>query len=72
MLCSVRAAGDFSPALCVYPATTICALQSRQAILTAFVARTEFPQQGQIYFLVLDGRGGGVVFVPLCLPVPVI
>ena len=56
----------------VHFTTTICTLQSRQAILTAFVARTEFPQQGQIYFRVLDGRGGGVVFVPLCLPGPVI
>ncbi len=37
------------------------------------MARTELPQQGQIYFLVLDGRGGGgVVPVPLCVPVLVI
>lgn len=56
----------------VHFTTTICTLQLKQAILTVFVARTELPQQGQIYFRVLDGRGGGVVFVPLCLPVPVI
>ena len=61
----------FLPALPCQPASTIRSLQSRQAIFTALVARTEFPQQGQIYFLVLDGRGGGVVPVPLCVPVPV-
>src|SRR5699024_10308661 len=33
--------------------------QSRQAICTSLVARTEFPQQGQIYFLLLDFLGRG-------------
>ena len=65
--------GEQSPPIFeVHFTSSICVSQSRQAILTVFVARTEFPQQGQIYFRVLDGRGGGVVFVPLCLPVPVI
>ena len=65
--------GDCSPPIFeVHFTSSICVSQSRQAILTIFVARTEFPQQGQIYFRVLDGRGGGVVFVPLCRPVPVI
>lgn len=65
--------GDCSPPTFeVHFTSSICVSQSRQAILTVFVARTEFPQQGQIYFRVLDGRGGGVVFVPLCRPVPVI
>ena len=34
-------------------------------MLTALVARTEFPQQGQRYFRVLDVLGGSVVAVPL-------
>ena len=40
-------------------------------MLTAFVALTELPQHGQIYFRVLDVRGGVVLSVPLCVPVPV-
>ena len=61
------------PTLPCHPASTIGALQSKQAMWTSFVARTELPQQGQIYFLVLDVRGGGVApSAPLCVPVPVI
>ena len=60
------------PTLPCHPASTIGALQSKQAMWTSFVARTEFPQQGQIYFRVLDVRGGVVPSVPLCVPVPVI
>jgi hypothetical protein len=40
-------------------------------MLTTLVARTEFPQQGQRYFRVLDVLGGSVVAVPLWVPVPV-
>ena len=40
----------------VHFTTTICTLQSKQAILTVSVARTELPQQGQIYFRVLDAK----------------
>jgi hypothetical protein len=40
-------------------------------MLTAFVARTELPQQGQRYFLVLDGFFGVITWIPpLCAPVP--
>ena len=58
-------------ALFNYPASTICAAQSRQPMLTFLVARTELPQQGQIYFLVelvfeITGGGAGK-----CVPVPV-
>ena len=55
----------------LHPAKTICSAQSRQAILTVLVARTELPQQGQTYFRVLDVLGGRVVVVPLWVPVPV-
>ena len=48
----------------------ICCIQSRQAILTVFVALTELPQQGQMYFLVLDDLGGTMTPAPLCVPVP--
>ena len=63
----------FSPPLPVFEIYTssICRLQSRQAMLTAFVALTEFPQQGHTYFLVLDVRGAVPPFTPLCAPVPV-
>ena len=60
------------PTLPCYPASTIGALQSKQAMCTSFVARTEFPQQGQIYFLVLLVLVSVVPSVPLCVPVPVI
>ena len=65
--------GKITPPLPVFEIYTssICWLQSRQAILTVFVARTEFPQQGHAYFLVLDVRGVTVPAVPLCAPVPV-
>ena len=49
----------------------ICVIQSRQPILTFFVARTELPQDGQIYFRVLDVLDGVPAFVPLCAPGPV-
>ena len=65
--------GKITPPLPVFEIYTssICRLQFRQAILTVFVARTEFPQQGHTYFLVLDVRGVTVPAVPLCAPVPV-
>jgi len=44
--------------------TSICFSQSRQAIFTSFVALTELPQQGQIYFLVLEVLRGGVMSLP--------
>ena len=43
----------------------ICSLQSMQAILTVRVALTDIPQQGHIYFRVLDGLRGGAANVPL-------
>ena len=43
--------------------------QSMQAILTLLVALTLIPQQGQIYFRVLEGLRPAVpVNVPACVP----
>jgi hypothetical protein len=39
--------------------------QSMHLSLTFLVARTLMPQQGQRYFRVLEGLGGGGVSVPL-------
>jgi hypothetical protein len=51
--------------------STICSSQSTHAILTVRVALTDIPQQGQIYFLVLDVLGGVTVpLAPLCAPLP--
>ena len=61
-----RAAGHPIPKL-----PTIGSLQSKQAILTNLVARTELPQQGQMYLRVLEVRGGVMMPVPLWEPVPV-
>ena len=55
----------------VHVSSTIGISQSRQAMRTVFVARTDVPQQRQAYFLVLDLRGGRAA-APSCAPVPVI
>jgi hypothetical protein len=46
-----------------YAATISGSLQSKQAIFTARVALTLIPQQGQMYFLVLDFLLPPTVFV---------
>ena len=57
----------YPPFIC-YSATMNCSLQSIHITFNSLVALNELPQQGQIYFLVLDGF---LVFGGTIPPLPV-
>ena len=68
-----RTVGWDAPPIHFYPTKSLCSSQSRQATLTALVARMLMPQQGQAYLRLLDFLGAiPTKPVPLCEPVPVI
>ena len=73
ILGTFSAVGWDAPPFHFYPTKSSCSSQSRQATLTALVARMLIPQQGQAYLRLLDFFGViPTKPVPLWEPVPVI